>query len=244
MEPVSLIIGGVSSLIGAFGASKQRSQARAQMRTAEQKLASLEANRQEIINPYEGIKDLSSMITNPFANLQVATKAAEMQAQQSDISLASTLDTLRAGGVGSSGATALAQAALQSKQGIAASIEQQEARNAELRAKGEQQMQQIKMQEAARLQQADVAGKGFVFSATENRQMQQINRAQAQLENAQAAATAASNARSSALGGLFGSVAGAAFGAATGAFSTNTGMNSLTADTFDRIGKFVGQQKP
>jgi len=222
MEPVSLIIGGVSSLIGAYGASKQRSQARAQMRDAELKLKSLEANRQEIINPYEGIKDLSSMITNPFANLQVATKAAEMQAQQSDISLASTLDTIRATGAGSSGATALAQAALQSKQSIAASIEQQEARNTELRAKGEQQMQQIKMQEAARLQQADVAGKGFVFSATENRQMQQINRAQAQLENAQAAAAAASNARSSALGGLFGSVAGAAFGAATGAFASQT----------------------
>ena len=56
--------------------------------------------------------------------MQVATKAAEMQAEQADMALANTLDNLRQTGAG--GATALAQAALKSKQGISADIQKQE----------------------------------------------------------------------------------------------------------------------
>ena len=37
------------------------------------KMEQLEANRQEIINPYEGAENLSSMMSNPMANLGVAT---------------------------------------------------------------------------------------------------------------------------------------------------------------------------
>ena len=116
------------------------------------------------------------MISNPFANLQVATKAAEMQAQQTDISLAQTLDTLRATGAGAGGATALAQAAARSKQGIAASIEQQEAQNAQLRARGEQQAMQMKMSEAQRMQEADILGQTFQFQAQEQRDVADISR--------------------------------------------------------------------
>ena len=58
---------------------------------------------------------------------------AEMQIEEADIALANTLDTLRATGAGAGGATALAQAALQSKKGVAASIEQQESQNEKLR---------------------------------------------------------------------------------------------------------------
>lgn len=151
----------------------------ASMRQQERNLNRMLENRQAIIDPYAAVKDLSSMVSNPFANLQVATKASEMQAQQADISLASTLDTLRAGGIGGGGATALAQAALQSKQGIAASIEQQEARNAQLRAQGEQQAQQIRMQEAARLQDAQVMGQAFKFQTQEQRDVADISRASA-----------------------------------------------------------------
>ena len=61
-------------------------------------------------------------IGNPYANLGVATKASEFQAEQADISLANTLDTIRATGGGAGGATALAQAALTSKQGISADL--------------------------------------------------------------------------------------------------------------------------
>ncbi len=76
-------------------------------------------------------------IGNPYANLGVATKASEFQAEQADISLANTLDTIRATGGGSGGATALAQAALTSKQGISADIQRQEAANQKLYAQGE-----------------------------------------------------------------------------------------------------------
>lgn len=94
-------------------------------------------NRQQLNNPYANI-------SNPFANLQVATKAAEMQAEQTDIALANTLDNLRETGAG--GATALAQAALKSKQGVTANIQQQEAQNQRLQAQGQQRVDLAKAQ--------------------------------------------------------------------------------------------------
>jgi len=118
------IAGGI---FGSSAAKKKEREARRRRQMLEGKLAGLEANRQEIINPFEGVQDLSSLISNPFATLGVATKSAEIQIEESDIALASTLDTLRATGASAGGATALAQAALKSKKGVAASIEQQEA---------------------------------------------------------------------------------------------------------------------
>lgn len=181
--------------------------------------------RQEIIDPYAGVKDLSGMIQNPFANLQVATGAAEMQAEQADISLANTLDTLRATGGGSAGATALAQAAARSKQGIAATIEQQEAQNARLRAQGEQQAQQARMSEAQRLQQADVAGKQFMFQTKEQREMQELNRMAGMQQQYQATAQAQQGAMYGALGSFAGQAVG--LGMESGAFGIkNTTGNS------------------
>lgn len=85
-------------------------------------------NREDIKNPYANI-------TNPFQNLAVATEGARFQAEQADIALANTLDSVRQ--AGGAGATALAQAALQSKRGVAVSIEQQEATNQKLQAQGQ-----------------------------------------------------------------------------------------------------------
>jgi len=105
---------------------------------------------------YSGLaSDTSILASNPYANLQIATQAADLKAQQSDQALANTLSTIRATGAGAGGATAIAQAALQSKLGIAATIEQQEARNVQARAEGQQQIEQIRMGESRRLQ--DVA---------------------------------------------------------------------------------------
>ena len=102
---------------------------------------------------FSGIaSDTSNLTSNTFANLQVATQAADLQAQQSDQALANTLSTIRATGAGAGGATAIAQAALQSKLGISATIEQQESRNTQLRAQGQQQVEQIRMSESKRLQ--------------------------------------------------------------------------------------------
>jgi len=213
MIPLMLAGAGVlGNVISGIGAGKQQRAAAAKAREYERQLRAAEANRQEIINPYEGVRDLSSMITNPFANLQVATKAAEMQAQQSDIALASTLDTLRAGGVGAGGATALAQAALQSKQGIASSIEQQEAQNAQLRAQGEQSMQQIQMQEASRLQEAQVAGKQFVFGAKESRESEKLDRLQGMTDRYSNQAAQFQQAKMSAFGSAMGDLAGLGMG--------------------------------
>lgn len=121
-------------------------------------IKTLEQNRQEVVNPYANV-------TNPYANLQVATKAAEMQADQTDIALANTLDNLRQTGAG--GATALAQAALKSKQGVAADIQRQEAQNQKLQAQGQQQMEM-----------AQARGVGFAFKAQEMRDMAQLDRLQ------------------------------------------------------------------
>jgi len=87
-----------------------------------------------------------------------------MQIEESDIALANTLDTIRATGASAGGATALAQAALRAKKGVAASIESQEVANERQRAAGEATLQQQKMSEQQRLQQADVAGRQFVFN--------------------------------------------------------------------------------
>ena len=205
------IIGGAVSVIGGIiGSSRARREARrreAQARALESKLNELEANRQEIIDPYENITDLSAMLSNPFANLSVATQATEMQMEQTDIALANTLDTIRATGGGAGGATALAQAALQSKKGVAASIEQQEAANEKQRAQCEATLQQQRMAEAQRQQQADVSGAQFVFNATEQREMQQMNRLANQIGALRGAAAQANADATAALTGGIGAAA-------------------------------------
>ena len=158
-----------------------------------------EYNRQPITNPYADassfqFEDLSDTFTNPYSNLKVATQAAEFQAQQTDQALANTLDTLRSSGMGAGGATALAQAAAQSKQGISASIEQQETQNQKLRAQGEQQLQRqivaeksrvqsSQAQEDARVQQLQGRGKELMFNAQEDRDNMELDRRQALYDN-------------------------------------------------------------
>jgi len=208
---VGAIIGGVASLAGGiFGSRKARRAAKRARREAaklETKLTELEKNRQEIINPYEGVQDLSSMLSNPFASLSVATQAAEIQMEQSDIALANTLDTIRATGASAGGATALAQAALQAKKGVAASIEGQEVANEKQRAAGEATLQQQKMSEQQRLQQADVAGRQFVFGMTEQREQQQLDRVSNQISALRGQAASASRDSTAALTGGIGAAA-------------------------------------
>ena len=207
---IPAIIGGAMSIAGGlFGASAAKKRARKaarERRNLTNKLNTLEKNRQEIINPYEGIEDLSSIISNPFSNLSVATGAAEMQIEQADISLANTLDTIRQTGGGAGGATALAQAALQSKKGVSASIETQEKANEDKKAQGEQTLQQQKMAEAQRLQNADVAGEQFMFSTREGRELQQLDRTAAMLGQAKAAEAQANQDQASAIGGMISSL--------------------------------------
>lgn len=216
---IGAIIGGVAQIAGGIigGAKARRAARRAKkkLRKMNAKMAQLEANRQEIINPYEGAQNLSDMMSNPMANLGVATQATEMQIEQTDQALANTLDTLRETGGGSGGATALAQAALQSKQNVAAGIEQQEKANEDKRAAGEERLQQAKINEEKRMQNLDAAGKQFVFGQKEQREMGQLNRLQGQIDNMQGIKAQASADQTRALTGAISgvaSVAGSAFG--------------------------------
>lgn len=205
MLPVALAGIGLNIAGGIFGASKAKKARRAAAARAaalQAKLTNLEQNRQEIINPHEDTRslagmavDLSNMVSNPFANLGVATKAAEIQIEEADISLANTLDTLRATGASAGGATALAQAALRSKKDVSASIESQEATNERLRAQGEAsasqrivaekaRVQGIQISEGAREQQAQAIGKQFMFGVQENREQQVLDRTAALLDQA------------------------------------------------------------
>lgn len=208
---IGAIIGGAASIVGGIiGSSRARREARrreAQAAALESKLNELEANRQEIIDPYENVTDLSSMLSNPFANLSVATKATEIQMEQTDIALANTLDTIRATGGSAGGATALAQAALQAKKGVAANIEAQEVANEKQRAQGEATLQQQRMAEAQRQQQADVAGAQFTFQQQEAREMQQLNRLSNQIGALRGAAAQANADATAALTGGIGAAA-------------------------------------
>ena len=216
MEPISMAIsGGVSLISGLFGAGRARRAARRAAKQAaalERRIQGVERNRQAVIDPYANVKDLSGMISNPFENLQVATEASEMRAREQDLSLATTLDTLRATGASAGGATALAQAASRSKANIAADIAKQEAQNTRLRAQGEQQMQQLQLREAGRVQQARAQGAAFKFQAQESRTNQLLNRLAAQQQNAAQQAAQARSQQSAmmgqALGGAFGALAG------------------------------------
>ena len=200
----ALIGGGFSIAGGLFGASaakKRQKEAAREKRRLQNKLNTLEDNRQAIINPYQ---DLSSMISNPFSNLSVATGAAEMKIEQADIALANTLDTLRTTGASAGGATALAQAALKSKKGVAASIEMQEKQNEDKRAAGEKQKQDALMQEGQRVQQ----GEAWEFGQREKREMQELDRTAGLLGAAQAAEAQATADGGSAITGALGTVGG------------------------------------
>jgi hypothetical protein len=189
--PAAAIIGGALQLgAGIFGASKARREAarmRQEAARLQGKLDSLEANRQQIINPYENITDLSSSLM-----------------EQSDIALANTLDTIRATGGGAGSATALAQAALQAKKGVAANIEQQEVANERQRAQGEATLQQQIMSEKQRVQQAEVAGDQFVFQQRENREMMQLDRLSNQIGALRGGAAQASADATAAITGAVG----------------------------------------
>lgn len=224
----ALAVGAGISAIGGAVASNQAKQAakgaRGDKARAEAKIESLRKSRKKVVNPYETTTDLSKLaqdlsgnLTNPFQQLGVATQAAEIQMEQADIALANTLDTLRATGASAGGATALAQAALQSKKGIAASIEAQEVQNEKLRAQGEanlqsqkvaeqQRLQSIAISEGQRVQAAEAAGKQFQFQTEENRINADLDRASGQERQAAANIASANQARASAISGAFGGV--------------------------------------
>jgi len=235
---VSAGVAATASVVGGAVQSGQEHKAMRNARNAKEaaafKVKELQDARQDIINPYAGVTDLSGMITdlssivsNPFANLGVATQAAEIEIEEADIALANTLDTLRATGASAGGATALAQAALQSKKGVSASIEQQEAANEKARAQGQANLERMQMAEAQRvqsgvfgeaqrMQDVDVKGKSFVYGEKERRETEQLNRTQAQITGQQQAEVAARQNQSAIIAGGISAVGNIASSAVSG----------------------------
>ena len=231
----AIAVGG--AVAGSISAGKEARRQGRNAQNAKDQIASIEENRQEIINPYSNMSsvtdlaaDLSSTMSNPYDNLSVATGAAQMQAEEADISLANSLDTMLATGAGAGGATALAQQALKSKKGISASIEGQEAKNQTMKAQGDEglqkrktaeaeRMQNIEMQDDMRLQNAEAQGKAYEFENQEQRTENQLARLSGQQQQAEAARSSAKAGQQAALGGLAsagGSILGA--GISGGAF--------------------------
>jgi hypothetical protein len=232
------IVGTAVALIGGAVQSNQSKKAARNARTAQSnaraRMEVIRNSRRPITNPYANTKDLSflakdltSQLNNPFANLGVATQSAEIQMEQADIALANTLDTLRATGAGAGGATALAQAALQSKKGVSATIEQQEAQNEKLKAQGKQQLNQMKISEAQRLQgiaisegqrlqQNEAAGQQFMYQAHEQRLNMDLNRAAGQEQQANQNLIDANTASAAGWGAAIGAVGTIAAASITG----------------------------
>ena len=204
MAPFAAFMSLASTGMKLIGSNKRKKAFEEQQRIAQAAIDSAKASRSAVTNPYEGVTsnlsgmatDLSAMMSNPFESLGVATQAAEMQAEEADIALANTLDTLRSSGASAGGATALAQAALRSKKGVSASLEVQEAQNQKLRAQGDQSLQasktaeqqrvqSINIAEGQRMQQAEAAGNAFEIELVENRANTDMSIALGQLNNAQ-----------------------------------------------------------
>lgn len=214
----AVVIGG-----GLIAGHQEKQAAKGFANTAAGKAAeirSIEANRQAVPNPFANFedvssmaKDLSGMMSNPYLNLGVATQAAEFQAEEADIALANTLDTLRSSGASAGGATALARAALESKKGVSATIEKQEADNAKAAARGEEvlqaakvgeatRLQDVQMSEAQRMQAAEAQGIDYQFKGEEDRTMQQLNRLSGQQAQSEANRAQAKSNQNAAYGGI------------------------------------------
>jgi hypothetical protein len=186
---------GVAGLTKGISAGIKKNKAKKDLKAAEDKandakvaMEELEANRQEVINPAEDMQ-------NEFENLGVATQASKFQAEEADIALANTLDTIQATGGGAGGASALAKMALQSKRGISADIQKQEKSNEEARAQG-----------AAAVESAKIQGEQFKWNAQEQRDVNKLDRMQADKDNAEAQAQQADLAKTQANMDMVGAV--------------------------------------
>ena len=171
--------------------------------------------RQDLENPFANM-------SNPYENLAVATRGAEIQMEQTDQALANTLDTLRETGAAAGGATAIANAALKSKQGVAASIEKQEADNQKLQAQGQLQVDIYKGRgEDARIQRQ------------ENRDVNELNRLQSQADTAQFTRNQAIDTGIAALGSAGQTLAG---GLVPNQIPDPASQQSAPVDTYNNLG--------
>ena len=169
-------------------AKEQEDEFREKKEEQEALMKQLEDNRQSIYNPMGGL-------TNEAEKIGVATQATKIQAEEADMALANTLDTIMATGGGAGGATALAQAALKSKQGISIDIQKQELKNAKNAASTQMKINEQKAQ-----------GAKWAWEEQETRDMQQLDRAQNKIDKFEAQEYAAEAQKMAAFGNIASSV--------------------------------------
>jgi len=207
--------------VGIFSANQAKN-SRKRAESFLEDIKEIQDNRQDITNVYSSLSNPYSNIENPYKNLAVATQAANMQAEQADIALANTLDTLRETGKGAGGATALAQAALRSKKDISASIEQQEINNEKLKAQGQLNVDLAKAK--GQLQIDTLKGKGEAARSQmqESRDLENIDRLQ---YSADSAARTQQNQLKNAISGLIGGASGLTSSGMKAFMGDGTGVN-------------------
>jgi predicted Rossmann-fold nucleotide-binding protein len=184
------IIGGATQVVGSLigGGARRREQ-----RAANQEF---QADR-DVFRNFQIQNEFAGM-QNTFEDLTVNQQASQFQAQQTDAALAQGLDAIVAGGGGGGSAQAIAQAALQSKQGISADIAKQEARNQQLAAQGASQLQMTQAQ------------------ARDDMQLRQYDQSQQLLNMSSERKNAADAARAQATSALIGGIGSIAGGVAAG----------------------------
>ena len=214
---VAAAAGVTTSAINANQAKKERYRQDDIAATQAEMLAELESSRPEFKNPYENMQNQFKDLNNPYANLTVATEAFKMEAEQADQALANSLDVMMETGQAAGGATALAQAALQSKRGIAASIQAQETQNRKMAAEGAANVALQKAQGAQRVDEMRAKGDTMEQGDAIGFHEKKMNRAAGLMENAQQNSKDAQAARSAAIAGIGDSVAQGA-SIASGAF--------------------------
>lgn len=145
---------GMASVVGSFigGGKRRREQRAAQAEFNQQKEA---FKNFQFENTYAGLE-------NVFEDATVNLQASQFQAQQTDAALAQSMQAAVASGGAAGGAQAIAQAALQSKQGISATIAQQEQAN------------QARMMQAEQQLQADEAAGADMMQTRQYQQNQQL----------------------------------------------------------------------
>jgi hypothetical protein len=204
------VVGGLAQagmgVYSAIEAKKQEDIARKDKEKEEARMSALRANRQAITNPMAGL-------TNEAEKIGVATQAARFQAEEADMALANTLDLMMASGAGGAGATALAQAALRSKQGISADIQKQELANKQNVASTQMKINEQKAQ-----------GAKWAWEEQEQRDMMELDRTQNLMDKYEAQEFAYQAQKMEAIG----NVAGAVF---------DGGMNSISGGMTDQAMK-------
>jgi chromosome segregation ATPase len=199
---VAAAAGATTSAIAAKQAKDERDKQNTEAGKLQQQLTDLENSRPTFQNPYENMTNQFENLDNPYANLTVATEAFKMQAEQADMALANSLDVMMETGQAAGGATALAQAALQSKRGIAASINAQETQNKRMAAEGEANVALQKAQGAQRLDEMMAQGDAMAQRDAIDFHETKMNRTAGMMANAQQNALDANAARNAAIVGI------------------------------------------